>query len=60
MDCIALLGAFQYLECSPTHYIACSGGSLISVLLISGYTVEEIIKIFSTDIFVNSIDIKKC
>lgn len=59
VDCIALLGAFQYLECIPTHYVACSGGSLISALLISGYRVEEIIEIFSTDVFVNSIDVKK-
>lgn len=59
VDCIALLGAMRYLKQKPTHYVACSGGSVVSALLISGYTIDEILGIFSTDIFVNSIDIKK-
>lgn len=59
VDCIALLGAMRYLNHQPTHYVACSGGSVISALMIAGYTVEEILKLFSDDIFVKSVDVKK-
>jgi predicted acylesterase/phospholipase RssA len=55
LDCVALLGSFEYLDLKPSHFIGCSGGAIISVLLICGYTWQEIRDILIDDTYIDTL-----
>ena len=55
---LSLLGALEYLQIEPTHYIGTSIGSMISVLLVIGCTYKEIRTHFEEDILIQSVSQK--
>ena len=55
LDCVALLGSFEYLDLKPSHFIGCSGGAIVSVLLICGYSWQEIRDILIDETYIGTL-----